>query len=55
MRDGLWRMWIIIYVVFLSVLIISLDATAAGSGAGETDARKEVAGVLEKTYHKPFL
>ena len=48
MRDGLLRKRLIISVVFLSVLIISFEATAAGAEAGERDARDEVAGLLER-------
>ena len=54
MRYGLQRIWIMISLVLLSILIISFDATAAGSGAGETDAKKEVEGVLEKNTVNRF-
>ena len=35
-------------LLFLSVLIISFEATAADAEAGERDARDEVAGLLER-------
>jgi len=48
MRDGLWRMQIVISVAFLGCLILSFEATAAGAGAGETVAKDETAGVLQR-------
>ncbi len=37
-----------IFLVLFSILIISFDATAAGSEAGEADPKDEVAGLLER-------
>ena len=48
MRERLWKAWIIISLVFLSLPIISFDAAAAGSGADETDANREAEDILEK-------
>ena len=48
MKDGLWKRGMIFSLVFLRLLIIPFHATAAGLGAAETEAKKEVEGVLER-------